>query len=223
MYRFFTWAVGVLALATVLGAVGYDLSTEHVAAAHATTAGSASVRPAGEISNEGVERLLVIPLQPNDPGRRPVHANESGPAIVPVREELGAAVSLRGPAQVYSEGAASGAWVELPPEVVNRLAGGLARITVWARADRNSPSKEFAMALSIDGGFGGWVRFPLSAANYESYNFMAPVPESARGKTVRVLIAPDTSGGSHALSASHLIVDRILRPSETATEPVPAN
>lgn len=213
MYRLLTWAVGVLALATVLGAIGYDLTTERIAQAHAAMAPAPS-RPAGEISNEGVERLVVIPLQPGNDDRRPIRSADGGPGIERMREEMGSAVRLIA-VRVSSDKSADGAaYVDIPPAVARKLTGGLARITLWTRADRKQPSTEFGMALSVDGSFSGWLRFPTGTATYESYSFVVPVPASAAGKPLRVLIAPDTKGGTGAISASHLIVDRILKPGE---------
>ncbi|RJF94663.1 hypothetical protein D3874_02225 [Oleomonas cavernae] len=223
MYRFLTWAVGVIAAATVIGAIGYDLSTERIARAYAASA-PVSVRPAGEISNDGVERLVVIPLLPVEAARTPIHTVSGGPLAEPSREEMGYAMRLVGAVPPPGDEVSAAAMVEIPPNIVRRLAGGIAWITVWARADRARPATTFAMSLSIDGGFKGWHRFPLVASSYESYGFGVPVPADAVGKAVRVLILPDTDGKGAAISVSHLIVDRVLKPGEPEppTESSPA-
>ncbi|MCW0183449.1 hypothetical protein [Zavarzinia sp.] len=213
MYRLLTWAVGVLALATVLGAIGYDLTTERIAQAHAAMAPSPT-RPAGEISNEGVERLVVMPLQPGSDARRPIRSPDGGPTIERMREEMGAAVRLTASLRSTDQGPEGAAIIDIPPTIAHKLTGGLARITLWARADRKQPADEFGVALSVDGQFTGWVRFPVGTATYESYSFVVPVPPSAAGKPLQVLIAPDTKGSTGAISASHLIIDRILKPGE---------
>lgn len=213
MYRLLTWAVGVLALATVLGAIGYDLTTERIAQAHAAVTPSPT-RPAGEISNEGVERLVVMPLQPGSDARRPIRSPEGGPLIERMREEMGAAVRLTATLRSSDAGPEGAAIVDIPPAIARKLTGGLARITLWTRADRKQPAPEFGIALSVDGSFPGWVRFPIGTATYESYSFVVPVPANAAGKPMRVLIAPDTKDGGGAISASHLIIDRILKPGE---------
>ncbi|PWR21189.1 hypothetical protein DKG74_14375 [Zavarzinia aquatilis] len=208
----------------MLGAIGYDLTTERIAQAHAAVAPAPS-RPAGEVSNEGVERLVVIPLQPGNDARRPIRSSDGGPGIERMREEMGSAVRLIALAPSTDKGPEGAAYVDIPPAVARKLAGGLARITLWTRADRKQPSAEFGMALSVDGSFPGWLRFPTGPATYESYSFVVPVPASAAGKPLRVLIAPDTKGGNGAISASHMIVDRILKPGEPepSTEGAPVS
>lgn len=214
MYRYLTWAVGILALVPVIGAIGYDLTTERLALAHAISAREEVVRPAGEVSNEGVERIVVIPLQPAAADRRPVQVNASGPVVEATRQEMGSAVHLQGAPQVFTESAAGSAWVELSPAVAGKLVGRTARITLWARADRQNPAREFAMALTIDGGPAAWTRFAINPTAYESYAFNVPVPAEAAGKVLRVMIMPDADQKGAAISASHLIVDRVLRPGE---------
>lgn len=223
MYGFLTWAVGVIAAATVVGAIGYDLTTERVARAHAA-ATPAVVRPAGEISNDGVERLVVIPLLPVEASRTPIRIAAGGPVAEPMREEMGYAMRLTGAADKALDDPTGAATVEVPAHVVRRLAGGIAWITVWARSDREKPATSFAMSLSVDGQFAGWHRFPLVASTYESYGFGVPVPPDAAGKTLQVMILPDSEGKGAAISVSHLIIDRVLRPGEPepATEAPPA-
>ncbi|PWR18016.1 hypothetical protein [Zavarzinia compransoris] len=214
MYRYLTWAVGILALAPVVGAIGYDLTIERLALAHAVTAREETVRPAGEVSNEGVERIVVMPLQPAEADRRTVQVNASGPVVAATRQEMGSAVHLQGAPEVFTESAAGSAWVELSPAVAAKLAGRMARITLWARADRQNPSREFAMALTIDGGPAEWTRFTTNTVAYESYAFNVPVPADAAGRTLRVMIMPDMDQKGAAIAASHLIIDRVLRPGE---------
>lgn len=225
MYRFLTWAVGVIAAATVIGAIGYDLTTERVARAYAATA-PAPVRPAGEISNDGVERLVVIPLLPVEAARTPIRTVSTGPTADPTREEMGSAMRLTGAVPPAVDDVSGAAAVDIPAHVIRKLAGGIAWITIWARADRDKPASTFAMALSVDGGFNGWHRFPLVASTYESYGFGVPVPADAAGKSLRVLILPDADNKGDAISVTHLIIDRVLKPGEpeppTDTAPVAA-
>lgn len=221
MYRLLTWAVGVLALATVLGAIGYDMTMERIAQAHAaaTVDQEAPARPAGEISNEGVERLVVIPLQPASDASRPLHDGPDGPVLERTRQELGSAVKLTAVKPAGDGGTAGAAYVDVPAPVARALAGGLARITLWARADRDDPTDEFALALTEGERFSGWLRFAVGTVNYESFSFVLPIAADGGDKPLRVWIAPDSRSGHGALSASHVIIDRILKPGEP--EPAP--
>lgn len=205
MYRFLTWAVGVLALTTVAGAIGYDLTTEHMAMAHAAPARSADARPLGADGNDQVDRLAVIALQPADAAPRVTVDGEGAPLVEVLHEEMGAALRLT------ARGAGAVA-VALPADIGQALAGENVRIVVWARADRQNPAKRFALALSVDERPASWTRFEAGQGDFESYSIIVPVPAGADAGRLRVMIEPDADGADGAITVSHVIVDRLLGP-----------
>ncbi|MCF4167102.1 hypothetical protein L2U69_15730 [Zavarzinia compransoris] len=212
MYRFLTWAVGVLALATVLGAIGYDMTAERMATAQAAEVRAVPDRTAPAVTAGRIERLTVLPLQPAGGDTRVVLAPRTALALAPVQEEMGTAVRLTGTRQATVADDSTdtdAAWIAVPPAVGAELTGHIARFTVWARADRQNPARRFALALSVDGKAGQWTRFEAGSGNYESYTVIVPVPAGGDPAKLRVLIDPDVDGEGGAVSLSHLIVDRL--------------
>lgn len=212
MYRYLTWAVGVLALATVLGAIGYDMTAERMATAQAAEVRAAPEPATATVTAGRIERLSVLALQPADGDTRVQLAPGSALALLPVHEEMGTAVRLTGTREARAADDSTdtdAAWIAVPPMIGAELTGKVARFTVWARSDRQKPARRFALALSVDGKAGQWTRFEAGEGDYESYTVIVPVPTGADASKLRVLIDPDVDGTGGAVSFSHLIVDRL--------------
>jgi hypothetical protein len=125
--------------------------------------------------------------------------------------------SQRGNAR--AAGTTEGAHVQLKPDVAADLSGKRVRVTVWARAAQENPTKLFGVAYSrAQGGTTGWIAFePTNEIKPYSFAYKVPAAGTQNSTGDYIGIWSDIAGANGGLEVRLITVRALPTPPPKAS------
>ena len=149
-----------------------------------------------------------------------INAGQGNSVVQGVTDASRATVIVRSrQANARAVGTTQGAYVQLKPEIIGGLVGKRVRVTVWARAANENPTKLFGIAYSRgQAASTGWIAFePTNEIQPYSFAYKVPAAATQGGAADYIGIWSDIAGANGGLEVRLITVRALPTPPPKAS------